>query len=62
LQSKFAPLAKTLTEQEKKIVAELNAVQGQAVDIGGYFYPSQEKLKAIMCPSATFNAALAAAA
>ena len=62
LQSKFAPLAKTLTEQEKKIVEELNAVQGQAVDIGGYFHPSQEKLKAIMCPSATFNAALAAAA
>jgi isocitrate dehydrogenase len=62
LQSKFAPLAKTLTEQEKKIVSEFNAVQGHAVDIGGYFYPSQDKLKAIMCPSATFNAALAAAA
>jgi isocitrate dehydrogenase len=62
LQNKFAPLAKTLTEQEKKIVAELNAVQGHAVDIGGYFYPEQDKLKAIMCPSATFNAALAAAA
>jgi isocitrate dehydrogenase len=62
LQSKFAPLAKALTEQEKKIVTELNAVQGHAVDIGGYFYPQQDKLKAIMCPSPTFNAALAAAA
>ena len=62
LQAKFAPLAKTLTEQEKKIVDELNAVQGKSVDIGGYYYPSQEKLKAIMCPSPTFNAALAAAA
>ncbi|WP_293750587.1 NADP-dependent isocitrate dehydrogenase [Limnohabitans sp. Rim8] len=62
LQSKFAPLAQTLTEQEKKIVTEFNAVQGRAVDIGGYFFPSQDKLKAIMCPSVTFNAALAAAA
>jgi isocitrate dehydrogenase len=62
LQSKFTPLAKTLTEQEKKIVSEFNAVQGHPVDIGGYFFPSQDKLKAIMCPSATFNAALAAAA
>ena len=62
LQSKFAPLAQTLTEQEKKIVTEFNAVQGRAVDFGGYFFPSQDKLKAIMCPSVTFNAALAAAA
>jgi len=44
------------------IVGELNAVQGQAVDIGGYYFPSQEKLQAVMCPSPTFNAALASAA
>ena len=62
LQAKFAPLAKTLTEQEKKIVEELNAVQGKSVDIGGYYYPSQDKLKTVMCPSPTFNAALTAAA
>ncbi len=62
LQAKFAPLAQTLTEQEKTIVDELNAVQGHPVDIGGYYFPSQEKLKAVMCPSPTFNAALASAA
>ncbi len=62
LQAKFTPLAQTLTEQEKTIVAELNAVQGQPVDIGGYYYPSPEKIKAVMCPSVTFNAALASAA
>ncbi|PUE15550.1 NADP-dependent isocitrate dehydrogenase [Limnohabitans sp. WS1] len=62
LQAKFAPLAQTLTEQEMTIVGELNAVQGQAVDIGGYYFPSQEKLQAVMCPSPTFNAALASAA
>ncbi|OYU11607.1 MAG: isocitrate dehydrogenase (NADP(+)) [Comamonadaceae bacterium PBBC1] len=62
LQAKFAPLAQTLTEQETTIVGELNAVQGHPVDIGGYYFPSQEKLQAIMCPSPTFNAALASAA
>jgi isocitrate dehydrogenase len=43
-------------------VAELNAVQGHPVDIGGYYYPSPDKLKEVMCPSATFNAALKSAA
>ena len=59
LAAKFAPLAKTLTENEKKIVDELNAVQGKPVDIGGYYMPDVKKVEAIMRPSATFNAALA---
>ncbi len=61
LQAKFAPLAKSLTENEKKIVDELKAVQGQAVDIGGYYKPSQELLNKVMCPSNTFNALIQAA-
>jgi len=60
LAAQFAPLAKQLTDNEKKIVDELNAVQGKPVDIGGYYMPDQTKLAAIMRPSATFNAALAA--
>ncbi len=60
LAAQFAPLAKALTDGEKKIVDELNAVQGKPVDIGGYFMPDQAKLATIMRPSATFNAALAA--
>ena len=59
LQKHFAPLAKTLTENEDKIVAELKAVQGKPADIGGYFMPVTEKVDAVMRPSATFNAALA---
>ncbi|PVE44613.1 NADP-dependent isocitrate dehydrogenase [Limnohabitans planktonicus] len=59
LAAQFAPLAKQLTENEQKIVDELNAVQGHPVDIGGYYMPDQAKLAAIMRPSATFNAALA---
>jgi isocitrate dehydrogenase len=58
LQALFAPLAKSLTDNEQKIVGELNAVQGKPVDIGGYFKPDMAKMTAVMRPSATFNAAL----
>ena len=61
LATHFAPLAKQLTENEQTIVAELAAVQGQPVDIGGYYKPDFNKLDAVMRPSATFNAALASA-
>jgi isocitrate dehydrogenase len=59
LATKFAPLAKELAAKEKTIVAELEAVQGKPVDIGGYYQPDLVKLEAVMRPSATFNAALA---
>lgn len=59
LKSKFAPLAQALSENEEKIVAELNDVQGQGADIGGYYQPDQQKLSQVMRPSATFNQALA---
>ncbi|MES2538617.1 MAG: NADP-dependent isocitrate dehydrogenase [Pseudomonadota bacterium] len=55
----FAPLAKTLTDNEQKIVAEFLAVQGKPVEIGGYYKADEAKVKAVMRPSATFNAALA---
>ena len=61
LQAHFAPLAKTLTENEAQIVAELKAVQGKPADIGGYYLADPEKVQAVMRPSATFNAALSAA-
>ncbi|MDB5778805.1 MAG: isocitrate dehydrogenase, NADP-dependent [Polaromonas sp.] len=62
LQAHFAPLAKSLAENEKKIVEELKAVQGQPADIGGYYKPDAAKTAAVMRPSATFNAALKAVA
>jgi isocitrate dehydrogenase len=57
----FAPLAKQLAENEQKIVAELIEIQGKPVDIGGYYKPDDAKVKAVMRPSATFNAALESA-
>ncbi|MET3457037.1 MULTISPECIES: NADP-dependent isocitrate dehydrogenase [Pseudomonas] len=60
LKAQFATLAKTLTDNEEKIVAELNAVQGKPVDIGGYYFANPELTSKAMRPSNTFNAAIAA--
>jgi len=56
LQAKFIPIAQQLTENENKIVVELNSVQGVAVDIGGYYYPKKELVEKVMRPSASLNA------
>jgi isocitrate dehydrogenase len=57
----FAQLAKTLSEKEEAVVSELAEVQGNSVDIGGYYYPDREKTTAVMRPSKTLNETLAAA-
>ena len=59
LAARFAPVAERLSADEASIVAELNAVQGQPVDIGGYYVPDPARAEAAMRPSPTFNAALA---
>ncbi|MFA7541374.1 MAG: NADP-dependent isocitrate dehydrogenase, partial [Lysobacterales bacterium] len=59
LKATFAPLAEALARDEEKIVAELIAVQGQPVDIGGYYRPDLDKVSAAMRASASFNQALA---
>lgn len=59
LQQRFASLASTLTEKEQEIVAQLNAAQGTAVDIGGYYQPDNAKASAAMRPSNILNEALA---
>ncbi|MFQ6371099.1 NADP-dependent isocitrate dehydrogenase [Shewanella sp. YIC-542] len=60
LQHHFAPLAAALNAQEAQIVAELNEVQGNAVDMGGYYRPDQQQAAAAMRPSATLNAIMQA--
>lgn len=62
LAAHFKPLAEALAANEKKIVDELAAVQGKPADIGGYYLPDPAKTDAVMRPSATLNATLAAAA
>jgi isocitrate dehydrogenase len=56
----FTALAESLSKNEDVIIAELEAAQGEAVDIGGYYRPDDEKTTAVMRPSKTLNEALAA--
>jgi isocitrate dehydrogenase len=58
LAAKFAPLAAALADAEEAIVGELSAVQGEPVDLGGYYLVDRAKADAVMRPSPTFNAAL----
>ena len=58
LQEKFKKVSQELSSNESKIVEELNGAQGNAVDIGGYFQPDQEKVSKAMRPSETFNSIL----
>lgn len=60
LQLQFSALANSLSDNESKIMDELNTAQGQAVDIGGYYHPDPDKMIAAMRPSGTFNSALKA--
>ncbi len=55
LAAKFAPLAASLADNETAIVDELNEVQGQAMDVGGYYLPNDELAVAAMRPSTTLN-------
>jgi len=54
----FKPLAERLSEDAETIVGELDDVQGEAVDLGGYYVVDREKATAVMRPSETFNTAL----
>jgi isocitrate dehydrogenase len=61
LAARFAPIAAELREQEATIVAELTAVQGRPVDLGGYYQPDPARAEAAMRPSPTLNALIARA-
>jgi isocitrate dehydrogenase len=58
LADRFAPLAEKLAADEETIVGELNGVQGNPVDIGGYFHADEELVAEAMRPSSTLNEVL----
>jgi len=58
LAADFAAVSEALTSNEDAIVAELLAVQGSPVDIGGYYHPDVAKVASVMRPSATFTEVL----
>ena len=55
LQSQFSPFAQSLREKEMIIVEELNSAQGNPVDLGGYYFPDENKASQSMRPSQTLN-------
>ena len=55
LASAFAPIAEELRANAEQIDSELIAAQGSAADLGGYYWPDEEKTTAVMRPSETFN-------
>jgi isocitrate dehydrogenase len=59
LAATFGPVAAALAAGEEQIVAELVAVQGSPVDIGGYYRPNVQLVEKVMRPSASFNAIVA---
>ena len=59
LQSQFSPFAQSLREKEMIIVEELNSAQGNPVDLGGYYFPDENKASQSMRPSQTLNKLLA---
>lgn len=58
LKAQFTSIANELSANEAKIVEELNKVQGQPVDIEGYYSPTESLVGKAMRPSSTFNAIL----
>ena len=55
LAGRFAPVAEALGAANEAIQAELVAVQGHPVDIGGYYVPDAERTDAVMRPCARLN-------
>lgn len=51
----FEPIARELREQEETITKDLIEVQGEGVDLGGYYNPEDAKVTQVMRPSTTFN-------
>ena len=56
MQARFKKVAEALEKNETKIAEELLAVQGNPVDLGGYFIPDPVKAEKVMRPSNTLNA------
>ena len=59
LKDKFTRIAEALTENEQKIVTELNEAQGDAVQLKGYYRPDPDLAAKAMRPSHTLNQIIA---
>jgi len=55
LKKQFSPISLALSNNEQKIINELNAIQGKTTNVGGYYLPNNEVAKKAMQPSITLN-------
>ena len=60
LAAQFKPVFEALSANVDTIIAEIDATQGSEQDIGGYYYPDEDKLFATMSPSKTLHGILGA--
>jgi isocitrate dehydrogenase len=58
LQAEFTKIANELRFNEAKIISELNKAQGNPVDSGGYYLPTESLADAAMRSNATLNSIL----
>ena len=55
LASMFGPIASSMASNREAILDELNGVQGQSMDVGGYYQPDPKQASKAMRPSETLN-------
>ena len=58
LKAEFAKIADELVKNETKIIAELNSIQGNAVNIEGYYMPNETLTENAMRPNKNLNSIL----
>ncbi|MDT0557500.1 NADP-dependent isocitrate dehydrogenase [Ichthyenterobacterium sp. W332] len=59
LKARFSSVSEALSNNESKIVSELNDIQGVAMSIGGYYEPTDNLADSAMRPNETLNTILA---
>ena len=55
LKNQFSAISNELSNNEQKIMNELNSIQGASINIGGYYLPTGKSADKAMQPSSTFN-------
>ena len=58
LKSEFSKIASELENNQEKIIAELNEIQGSSINIGGYYEPNDILADKAMRPNSTLNSIL----
>jgi isocitrate dehydrogenase len=58
LKAEFTIIAEALSKNEAKIISELSSIQGNSLDIGGYYLQNEDLATAAMRPNSTLNSIL----